>query len=291
MNKTQLTELADNPAFISGIYNYCDRWCERCAFTSRCFLYATEQADPDANNPELRDLSNEKFWQKLRDIFADTAKFISEWAAETGVDLDSIDVTEEMAEHERELEAAEQDELSEMARHYATTVANWFGGEFGSEEEVHDDAASGANPVSDDLTARDASEIIQWYQFFIAVKLTRALSRPASIDEDPDDESDLSFDFMPADETDEDEAVDYDAVISRAHRIDSNGSAKVALVAIDRSTAAWGALQLSLPDKAHTINPILVQLDRLRRLTEKRFPQARDFIRPGLDEVLSEFVS
>jgi hypothetical protein len=289
MNKTQLTDLADNPAFISGIYNYCDRWCERCAFTSRCLLYATEQADPDANDPEIRDLTNEKFWQKLQNIFADTARIISEWAAEAGVDLDSIDVTEEMAEHKREMEAAEHDELSEMASHYATTVASWFGDEFVNGERLHDDMANGSDTVSDDLTARDAAEIIQWYQFFIAVKLMRALSRPASIDEDSDDEDVLTADFLPVEETDE--VVDYDAVISRAHRIDSNGSAKVALVAIDRSTAAWGALQLSLPDKAHTVNPILLELDRLRRLTEKRFPQARDFIRPGLDEVLSEFVS
>ncbi|MCB0550950.1 MAG: hypothetical protein KDD19_25495 [Phaeodactylibacter sp.] len=28
---------------IPGIYNYCDRWCERCSFTSRCLLYAQEQ--------------------------------------------------------------------------------------------------------------------------------------------------------------------------------------------------------------------------------------------------------
>lgn len=289
MNKTQLTDLADNPAFISGIYNYCDRWCERCAFTSRCFLYATEQADPDANDPELRDINNEKFWRKLHDIFTETATMISEWAAETGVDLNSVDVTKEMAEHEREIEAAEQDELSVMASHYATTVANWFADEFGDGEHLHDDLANGSDTVSHDLTVRDAAEIIQWYQLFIAVKLMRALSRPASIDEDSDDEDLLTADFLPAEETDE--QVDYDAVISRAQRIDSNGSAKVALVAIDRSTAAWGALQLSLPDKAHSINPILLELDRLRRLTEKRFPQARDFIRPGLDEVLSEFVS
>jgi len=289
MRSNKLKELAGNPAFISGIYNYCDRWCERCAFTSRCFLYATEQADPDANDPEIRDLNNEKFWRKLHDIFTDTATMISEWAAEAGVDLNSVDVTEEMAEHEREMEAAEQDELSEMARHYAMTVQNWFRDQSVTEEDVHDDAMSGSNPVADDLTMRDAAEIIQWYQFFIAVKLTRALSRPASIDESSEDEDVLTADFLPIEETDE--LVDYDAVISRAHRVDSNGSAKVALVAIDRSTAGWGALQLSLPDKAHTINPIVLELDRLRRLTEKRFPQARDFIRPGLNEVLSEFVS
>jgi len=27
-------------AFIPGIYNYCDRWCETCAFTSRCRVFA-----------------------------------------------------------------------------------------------------------------------------------------------------------------------------------------------------------------------------------------------------------
>jgi hypothetical protein len=26
--------------FIVGVYNYCDRWCERCPFTSRCRLFA-----------------------------------------------------------------------------------------------------------------------------------------------------------------------------------------------------------------------------------------------------------
>jgi hypothetical protein len=29
--------------FISGIYNYCDRWCERCRFTAHCRVFATEQ--------------------------------------------------------------------------------------------------------------------------------------------------------------------------------------------------------------------------------------------------------
>jgi len=291
MRSDKLKELADNPAHISGIYNYCDRWCERCAFTSCCLLYATEQADPDANDPEIRDLANEKFWRKLHDIFSETATMISEWAAEAGVDLNSVDVTAEMAEDEREMEAAAQDELSEEAHHYAKTVENWFRNEFVTDADEHDHVMSGSKPVSDDLTVHDAAEIIQWYQFFIAVKLLRALHNHAGVDDEPDDDDVLSFDFTATDETDDDKDVDYDAVISRANRMDSNGSAKVALVAIDRSIAGWCSLQMALPDKAHTINPILVELDRLRRLTEKRFPQARDFIRPGLDEVLSEFVS
>ena len=52
MNKDEFMELADNPNFISGIHNYCDRWCERCQFTSRCAVYAIEQADPDIDDSQ-----------------------------------------------------------------------------------------------------------------------------------------------------------------------------------------------------------------------------------------------
>src|SRR2546430_15716919 len=102
MDKDELMELAGNSEFISGIYNYCDRWCERCQFTSRCFLYATEQADSDLDDPEVRDIRNEKFWTKLQSIFKNTAEMISQWAAEAGIDLDSIDTKEALEEHKRD---------------------------------------------------------------------------------------------------------------------------------------------------------------------------------------------
>ena len=33
----RLRGLTRDPRSISGIYNYCDRWCERCPMTSRCW--------------------------------------------------------------------------------------------------------------------------------------------------------------------------------------------------------------------------------------------------------------
>src|SRR5262249_49183045 len=33
----------DHDRFISGVYNYCDRWCERCRFNNRCMVYHMEQ--------------------------------------------------------------------------------------------------------------------------------------------------------------------------------------------------------------------------------------------------------
>ena len=35
----QPARLPRPPGFIDGVYNYCDRWCERCRFQSRCRLY------------------------------------------------------------------------------------------------------------------------------------------------------------------------------------------------------------------------------------------------------------
>lgn len=289
-------DLAENPNLISGIYNYCDRWCERCQFTSRCLLYATEQADPELDDPEMRDITNEKFWRKLQAIFRSTAEMIEEWAAETGVDLNSVDVSAEMEKHEREMEAAERSELSQRAEAYMNSVDKWFRAEFVTEENVHsdlpqDDRNDDPRNEDPDVTIQDAVAVIRWYQFFIAVKLLRALSGEGRVDEDLFDEEDLSMDFTALDETADDEDIDYDAVISRASYTDSNGSAKVALVALDRSIAAWRALQISLPEKTETIKPMLIELSGLRTLVEERFPRARDFIRPGLDEAPTDFVS
>jgi len=35
MKKKELLKLAEEDRFISGIYNYCDRWSKCCAVTSR----------------------------------------------------------------------------------------------------------------------------------------------------------------------------------------------------------------------------------------------------------------
>ena len=293
MRSDDLRDLAGDPNLISGIYNYCDRWCERCQFTSRCFLYASEQADPDLDDPEVRDINNEKFWRKLQDIFRNTAEMITEWAAETGVDLNSIDVSEEMAERERAAEAAEQSELSQRAQAYMTNVNNWFRDEFNSDKNVHDDMQTLSHTEDEDITIQDAVAVIRWYQFFIAVKLMRALSGGIEADEDEDliGDDDLSMDFLTDYEAADDEEMDYDEITARTERMDANGSAKVALVAMDRSIAAWRSLQISLPDKSETIKPMLVELSGLRLSVEARFPRARDFIRPGLDEAFTDFVS
>jgi hypothetical protein len=97
-------------------------------------------------------------------------------------------------------------------------------------------------------------EIVQWYLFQIQVKFMRALP---TFD---DDESGEAFES------------------------DSNGSAKVALIATDRCIVAWQHIMQWLPDEQDDILPLLGLLQKIRTLGEHTFPHARAFVRVGLDE-------
>ena len=171
-----LIDLANNPNFISGIYNYCDRWCERCPFTSRCMVYATEKEDDDGD-PESRDINNKAFWQKLAAIFEETKQMMADWAAEAGVDLTQVD---EAAEERREkrLSDAANDKLAVAASNYANTVTEWFTG-FDQVLNATDLAPNEAD-TEEMERIEEAREVIQWYQYQIAVKLMRALSPHAA---------------------------------------------------------------------------------------------------------------
>ena len=65
---------------------------------------------------------------------------------------------------------------------------------------------------------------------------------------------------------------------------DSDGSAKVALIGLDRSIGAWAALHSQFPDRTDDILDILLHLDRLRKRVDQVFAEARAFVRPGFDE-------
>jgi acyl dehydratase len=66
---------------------------------------------------------------------------------------------------------------------------------------------------------------------------------------------------------------------------DSDGSAKIALIAIDHSIIAWAVLSTRLPELHQTSLHAMLTLDRLRRAVEKDVPNARPFVRPGFDTV------
>jgi hypothetical protein len=245
-----------NPDFIAGIYNYCDRWCERCAFTARCMVFATEQADNLSSGE--RDLKNKAFWKRLEESLKATGEMVREMARERGIELDPREIAVIVRERERKERRAKNHPLAQAAFNYTHRVDSWFEDEktllYEKEEEVKTKARLGVAGVKEEVAGlTDVVEIIRWYQHQIYVKLMRGL--------DADDE---------------------DEAISEFPR-DSDGSVKVALIAMDRSIAAWLGLNEFFPDKTDSILTMLVHLDRLRRAAEKQFPNARSFVRPGFD--------
>ncbi|MGI8789161.1 MAG: hypothetical protein ACR2HG_15590 [Pyrinomonadaceae bacterium] len=231
--------------FISRIHNYCDRWCERCAFTSRCRVYAIEQETDD----EEREVDSEAFWRNLQNMFVRAKEMLEQTAKERGINLNAVS-DERYAEHQaRQDETLRREDLTRLAERYHAEVKRVL--EVKSEWIIFS--------ALDEEIQEEMLGIIYWYQPFIAAKIRRGLSGILSCDGD----------------TDEEELNDSQS--------DANGSIKIALIAVERSLMAWTALTTK-ENYAQIESPVAL-LKTIRRKAEEKFTNAREFIRPGFDEV------
>jgi len=219
----------------------------------------------DEGDPVSRDLSNEKFWQTLHETFRDTIAMVREDAKARGIDLDDPKlraevITQERAERRR---AAKHRPLARAAMAYVKAVDQWmdaakplFKGKI-AELKTQVELEIGA-PTAEAQRLSDFTDVVQWYQHFIYVKLCRAIDSCASEELETDEEQ-------------------------KEFPKDSDGSAKIALIAMDRSISAWAGLREALGDEADGILDLLASLTKLRTGTTSLFPEARAFVRPGFD--------
>ena len=223
------------------------------------FAMTGEQSD----DPESSDINNEKFWQSISDIFKVTRELLEESAKEMGIDLTDIDFEESTREEAVKDKIVKNHECSRAAKKYDQMVDGFFESEYVPSLQVVDSehVQNAAEFQKIDVldgppTLDEMVEIIHWYQHFIGVKLMRAVRGTLGHAEE----------FM----------EDFPK--------DSDGSAKVALIAIDRSMAAWGHMYRFFPSHQDQIMTIIMHLERLRNRVEALFPEARAFVRPGFDD-------
>jgi hypothetical protein len=261
MNNEELNDFSNNPKYIQGIYNYCDSWCERCSFSARCLNY--ELSEKQFLNPESRDIKNREFWEKIEEVLLITIALIQEQADEFDIDLNHPESNGNDLVMDIKLNEIERFEIIRDAKNYIRLAEHWLKSEEKSLSERRQilnniDAMNLQQPKSLEQTFKitDASEIIQWYIVQILVKLERAL-------------------YSRFDET-----IDLDDDFQK----DSDGSAKVALIGIDRSIAAWGRLYNYFDESEDKILNILLHLTKLRDNIELEFPNARSFVRIGFDD-------
>ena len=261
MKKEEIKKLAENKDLIPGIYNYCDRWCERCAFTARCMNFAMSSKYTD--DPEASDITNEKFWQNLSEIFKTTRDMLEESAEEMGIDLNAIDFEEASREEGIKDKIVQNHECCRAAKKYYQMVDEFFESEYKPTLHIVDESdgqraaeLQKIDNLDGPASLDEMTEIIFWYHHFIYVKLMRSVRGTLG------DTPEMLEDFPK----------------------DSDGSAKVALIAIDRSMAAWGHMHRYFVGHQDQILSIMMHLDRLRRRVENIFPEARNFKRPGFDD-------
>ena len=257
MDMEDLEGYAENPDFIPGIYNYCDRWCERCAFTSKCQNY--DLNEKEFEDPESNDINNKKFWDKISDQFILTMDMLEDEAEDLGINLNHASDFSINTHHGK----IEKHPLIKETRAYIDSVDNWFKllDSSGNYKQILLIKEPIVDILKDELPDKslkiaDAADVIRWYHIQISVKLERALFSRMNEEQELDDD-------------------DWK---------DSDGSTKVALIGIDRSIAAWGKLYNYFDEGENEIFNLLLHLIKIRDIAELEFPDARSFIRPGFDD-------
>jgi len=252
----------DEERFIPGIYNYCDRWCERCRLTNRCFLYHREskrEAEHLAKGKDPHD------WDiVLQDMFAESfqeaKKLLQKHAEEQGIDLNAIDTESipqppDPSEHPLNVKA-----------HRYTTAAHKFLDKLRNiiNEEIEDINTGNILPQLESANnieeIKECFEVISWYHTLIAAKIDRAL-----------------FSKMEAEQEEDEELADYS-------QDDADGSAKIAYDGLVKSMDALTTVHEWNRSLHDDVMPLLMDVYGLINGIDREFPGHKEFKRPGFDE-------
>ena len=218
---------------IELISEYCDRWCERCAFTSRCTAYAVQAALGMCG--DLKEALQLAVGVPMT-VKGNRPPAEFEFVTPTSAEQHAFEVAVD-AQAKRIKEAP----LTRHAMDVAIAEHRWL-----SEHPAIRDSAV--------AVVREAAAVVLRYSVFIGGKLSRTLHGREPGGHWGDDPI----------------------------QNDWNGSAKIALIAIERSQSAWRTIAKATGDVSAAA--LASSLATLGDEVEEAFPFARLFKRPGFDE-------
>lgn len=251
--------------FIPGIYNYCDRWCERCTFTSRCRNYESTSK----LTTEQLDINNKVFWENISSNFKKAIELLYEAAEKHEIDLNQpMTDEEEKAYNERRLFiklSTKEHPVIKLCKRYQKIVLPFIKqNDYSLADKTRElvghlnlGIINEGNVVHTVAGISDCFDIIEWYVYFIDAKLHRALHGK-----------------LEGEEWEEE----------NGYQKDSDGSARIAIIAIEKSIVAWARLYELLPESDDIALKALGLLQQLQQQTKAEFPKAMQFKRPGFDD-------
>lgn len=274
-------KLMGKERFILGIYNYCDYWCERCAFTRQCRTFAMGKEMDAERKSDRDDATNMVFWNNLAEQLNQASIMQGEqgWLQTDWRDDDGLDANDFLHEEEDEAEMDEymrkdaalqqqvnQHPLSRMAMEYMQRVQPWLKDSDADLKALAQEWVAAAKIPDHDCdyeelarSVGDMLEVITWYHSFLPPKVNRALRS--------------HFEMKTRDR----------GILAESSLYDANGSGKVVLVAVERSISAWLFLREHLPRQEDAILSMLVILGRIRNGIHEEIPTAKSFCRPGFE--------
>jgi hypothetical protein len=187
------------------------------------------------------------FFKSLSMMLDVTIDMIKEYSEKYDIDFESLKDSDFECEYERKKNLIRSDDGVILAKQYGNQVKKWL-------ELLKSKNSVGMEVRLQDTMLSDCLEVIQWYQYLLQVKMGRAL-------------------MAQKDEAEE-----------QLEPYDSLGNAKLLLVSIERNISAWGYVYQKFQEDEDEILDILINLQSLSKKIEQIFPDARTFIRPGLDE-------
>jgi hypothetical protein len=236
-------EMASDPNIISGIHNYCDRWCERCTHTSHCSVYKMENVLDDENSEsESLDIINQKFWEQMSEMLQVAAQLLQETMEELEIDPNDL------PEIKKEKPDPSKEKAVSIAREYTLEMVDWLKANRDIISNIHEQLINNGGDNAQQIA--DNFEVIQYYFMIISTKTYRSFLQPTIENEN------------------------HDAL----------GSAKIALIMIDRSIASWVKLYELLPNYEDDALTFLRKLTVVKKLILEKHPNAMKFKRPGFDD-------
>jgi hypothetical protein len=183
-------------------------------------------------------------FEQVGEVLSTTLELLKKMAEEKGIDLSEIEP------EDTQKPLWPDHPIMSLSKKYSNDLHDWLKAK--SEMIELEIAEVALHDFEKAELMSDAYDNIGWFCFFISVKFARAL---------PEDDG-------------EDEFLIY-------HRL---GTVKVATIATERSMAALTFLLQHFTEEEDTLLALLVLLEKIRRLSAVQFPNAMEFIRPGLDE-------
>ena len=252
MDKNELKKLAKSDKYISGIYNYCDRWCEKCAYTDKCLSFELSKSQPLKEDVSI---DNKKFWKDLEKSFKMVKDMLNEYMKDHGIEPPSDEENEKISLEMKKIdEDINSNPIIKESRSYTKASGQLL--------KQNDYFTNELNSVGEDEESnekirklQDCVEIILFYNSLIYVKLARSLHTYYSVDSDEQIEME------------EDKLV----------------SAKIAVVAVERSMLAWHFILENFTKDTNKVADIILHLNKIKQGIEKTIPHVINYKRPYFD--------